>query len=146
MTMNSKRKERSRIEQLIGGLDIIPKINPGDQVLFEVAHSIGDMTRYLWGYVVSSRDSAVQVVVDMTIILNKTCRIRDGDIVTVKTEKVVGHIPRPDGASIYLSTMNGVITEMRRVDGKSGELKVVVDEDDDEKSTVFKVTGSGFTI
>jgi hypothetical protein len=136
--MKSKGFLRSSIELDHPKLDldqVAKHIKPGDQVLFRIPFFPGDVTKSLWGYVVEKKRKGKSffVAVDEIFIMNKRTQTKDGDVVEVKIEDVVGVIDGFDFDNkpcIHLTMQDGAMIDLRRGDGKTSPIIVVIHEGD----------------
>lgn len=122
--------------------DVPGWIKPGDQILFEIESGPGDVTKSVWGYVLERRckDGESFAVVDDAFILNRKSAIRDGDVVKVKHDRIIGIIEGFDFNNkpvIQITMQDGVMINMRRIDGKTSPVVVILDEGD--LSTTYEV-------
>lgn len=122
-------------------------IKPGDQVLFEIDSYPGDLTKSLWGYVVDkkSKPDECHVSVDELFISNRRSRIHNGEVLKVKHSRIIGLIESfefDNRPTIELVMQDGVITGIRRSDGKPAPIILIIEEDD--QRTVYEVDHSGY--
>jgi len=88
----------------------------------------------VWGYILerkSKKPGFSFAVVDEPFILNSTTTIRSGDTVLVDHNDVIGLIERVDYDNrpvIKIAMQDGVVIRMRRVDGKTSPIVVIIDE------------------
>lgn len=84
------------------------------------------------------------VVVDDIGIVNATAKIANSDVIPISHQEVISMIPRA-GSQMLVEVCfeDGVLASLRRVDGKTQVLEILVRED--EHSRLFKVDHKGFS-
>ncbi len=121
---------------------------PGSQLLVRIKHAPGDLSRAAWCRTLmtkSRKEGEVMVVVDDPILMNSSCGIQNGDVISVLPTSVAGVIPSEEGPPVVTVVMqDGVLAGMRRTDGRTQSIIVRLDEDD--RGQVFKVNHKGFTL
>lgn len=113
--------------------------------MFSIKHSgAGDLTRTVWGIVMSSKQKSgtTRVVVDDDIIINSSAGIKSGSVVSVPDKDVILVNKKIlDDIVVRIDVQHGVVSGVRRVDGKTLPLVIQIDEDDE--SRVVRVDHSG---
>ena len=107
-------------------------IEPGDQVLIKIPHMPGDTGR-VWGICLDkkSEGKTYWVVVDEIFVLSRTPGFAPNSIVKIRHEQIVARIPRdPVDGILSISMRDGVIEDLRRVDGKTAPVTVRIDDGD----------------
>lgn len=131
--MKSRSKSRTDLEDQPKSTP--GEIHPGDQVLFEIETQLGDLTNQVWGYVIKKRGTHGElcVVVDEQFICNGTAGISRNDVVRVKPGRVVAVIEGEKDKTkpvVHVVLQDGVVTDMRRVDGETAPIIVILDDQD----------------
>lgn len=107
-------------------------VAPGDQVLCRIASGPGDLTRWVWGYVLAKkpkRKDFVSIVVD-DFVQNATAGIQNNDVVEIDIGEVCDKIPAsPEPELLHIELQDGIVVNIRRIDGKTVPVRLQLEQD-----------------
>ena len=118
-------------------------MTPGAQVEVELPSEISDVDKKVWGWVLEVDKDEIKIVIDNGLpVLHRNPKFANNSIVKLSIGKVRRIIPQ-QSASILITTASedDTILEIRRIDGKTKPMKVLVDRGDE--SVVYLVDHIG---
>ena len=110
----------------------IDDVAPGDQVLCRIIFGPGDLTRWVWGYVLAKKPrkaNHITVVVD-DFVQNATAGIQNNDVVDIDIGEVCEKIPASKSPELlHIELQDGVVINIRRIDGKTSPVLLQLEQD-----------------